>query len=391
MTSRRAPATGLLILLFALDLAVGPARGAVDTNVRSTPTTAVMSNGRIAFARAPDGRDDGWAIFTVRADGSGLTRLTFRGDAFSPRWSPTGDRIAYLHLSAKGDRVHVVVMGARGNGKRVVAEAGDVGFSASSSLEWSPDGEWIAFQRYSKETSLDLWRVRVDDGYTEPLVVDSDVQGGLAWSPTGDRIAYESRDDSSVGSQVYVLDLATGTATQVTFGDPYDGPYAQDPAWSPDGAKLSFSQYWDVEDGVMYVRFDLGVVDADGTDKVIVTHSDVDEEHSTWRPQGGQIAYARGDHGGYRDPTYAFGLSTIAPDGSQRTRVSASVEQGPTWSPDGRFLVAYRSFYNGYRKTERPGVVVMRRDGTHLRRIASGNVYGVDWQPRPPSTSDTTQ
>lgn len=381
MHSRKTPATGLLMLLFTIVLAVGPAGGAVDTHVQSTAAPAVLSNGRIAFARAPDGRGEGWAVFTIRPDGSGLTRLTSHGDAIAPRWSPTGKRIAYLRLSTKRHPTQVVVMGARGNGKRVVAVAGDVGFSASS-LEWSPGGEWLAFQRWSDQTGLDLWRVRVDDGYLEPLVVASKDQGGLAWSPTGDRLAFASADDPGVGSQIYVLDVASGATTPVTFGDPYDGPYAAAPAWSPDGTQLSFSQYWDFEDGTMYIRFDLGVVDADGTDKMILTRSKVDEEHSTWRPQGDLIAYARSDHGGYRSPTYAFGLGTIAPDGSGRKRVSASTEEGPEWSPDGRFLVSYRPFYDGFGTTARPGVVVMRRDGTHLRRIASGYVYGVDWQPR---------
>ena len=79
----------------------------------------------------------------------------------------------------------------------------------------------------------------------------------------------------------------------------------------------------------------------------------------------GWIAFARAPDG--RGEGWA--IFTVRADGT-----------GPT--PDGRFLAAWRPLYDGFGTTKSPGLIVMRRDGTPLRQIARGYVWGVDWQPR---------
>lgn len=54
---------------------------------------------RIAFSRSRVGPGEGEvvsAIYVARADGTGLRRLTTRGDCTSPTWSPDGTRIAFV-------------------------------------------------------------------------------------------------------------------------------------------------------------------------------------------------------------------------------------------------------------------------------------------------------
>jgi Tol biopolymer transport system component len=90
----------------------------------------------ILFDRQPiDASSAEAGIWTVRADGTGLTRLVDRGS--SPVWSPNGDRIAFI---ADGIRVAQ----ADGTAVRRVASG-----SRISRLAWSPDGTRIAFDRHA--------------------------------------------------------------------------------------------------------------------------------------------------------------------------------------------------------------------------------------------------
>ena len=73
-----------------------------------------------------------------------------------PRWSPTGNRIAYLSSDYGGA---IVVVNADGTGARTVS-----GFSYSIWIDWSPDGEWIVAGRDGR-----LVLVRASSGEELPL------------------------------------------------------------------------------------------------------------------------------------------------------------------------------------------------------------------------------
>src|SRR5512132_152473 len=76
-------------------------------------------NGKIAFSRSGDGQTDVWVM---DADGSDQTNLTLDqdDDAFAPRWSPDGAKIAY-EVAVTNDDSDVWVMNADGSGKTAVA------------------------------------------------------------------------------------------------------------------------------------------------------------------------------------------------------------------------------------------------------------------------------
>ena len=73
-------------------------------------------------------------IYTMRADGSGIRRLT---SGWVPRWSPDGTRVAFE--SGRGGRAGVWVVNSDRTGMHRLGDGGHP--------LWSPDGRWLAYVR----------------------------------------------------------------------------------------------------------------------------------------------------------------------------------------------------------------------------------------------------
>jgi dipeptidyl aminopeptidase/acylaminoacyl peptidase len=132
-------------------------------------------------------------------------------------------------------------------------------------------------------------------------------------------------DNTADDSQLYKLELGTGTLRQLTFHP----DRATEPSWSPDGKKIVFSS-GDKN------NFDLYVINADGSGLKQLTHTSENERMPTWSPDGKQIAYERWEGKSLLDKH----IYTINSDGSG-TRLLIRVsddDTNPQWSPDGHFL-----------------------------------------------------
>ena len=120
-------------------------------------------------------------VLTAVREVDGSTKQT-TDLAFSPQWSPSGDRIAFV--SPEG---FVYVIAPDGSQARPVASAAYPG----DGLSWSPDGDRIAFVRLA---SRGLHIVIADvDGLNEEAVTDSvGAHRAPDWSPDGQRILFSS-------------------------------------------------------------------------------------------------------------------------------------------------------------------------------------------------------
>jgi hypothetical protein len=137
-------------------------RSAADgTSVTQLVTLPVSVMTRLAPMLSPDGTrvvfaTGGGAIEFVSVPGGAVSFVSVNGEF--PRWSPTGDRIAFTNLAGGA----VKVMNADGSNVRTLTTTG----TYDAAPEWSTDGQWLLVR--GTET-LDL--VRVSDGLTLPLPV----------------------------------------------------------------------------------------------------------------------------------------------------------------------------------------------------------------------------
>ena len=192
---------------------------------------------------------------------------------------------------------------------------------SSSAPRWSPDGKAIAFLSSrpapgdSASARSQLYLLRTDGG--EPRRVTSLPNGvnGCEFSPDGARLACLSRtgpsdrkppssdvrhysglsykfndtgwfDDRK--SHIWIIDVATGAATQLTSGDQWND---SDPQWSPDGTRIAFVSNRTGKEQDGDDNSDVWVVSLSGGEPVCISDHPDSDNSPRWSPDGKTIAF----------------------------------------------------------------------------------------------------
>jgi dipeptidyl aminopeptidase/acylaminoacyl peptidase len=332
-------------------------------------------------------------VFLVAASGAAHARplesadylkLRSAGDA---RISPDGARIAYTVTTHDGpgrpSRQLFVMTVAGGQSVRIG------GSEPASDPEWSPDGQWLAFNG-TVEGKKGLVVAHADGsaarfvgevaGTNSPLTF---VGRDIAWSPDGRRVAFVSaspgpeteaasgdpvvitrylyKPDAGEGMtrfndnrrrHIFVADLASGAVTPVTKGDFEE--HSID--WSPDGREIVFVSNREPEPDLFYNPDLFTVAVGDGAIRRL-TATESAEYQPRWSPDGKSILFM-GTRRGLTDLETTMEdnhVWVMNADGSGRRELGAAVDnrQGSaTWSEDGRSVyctVQERGYVRLYR------------------------------------------
>ncbi len=117
-------------------------------------------------------------LYTVRADGSGLTRVAEGANLFA--WSPDGSRLAF---TLRGDVAPIYTSARDAGDTRSVLTA------KTWDISWSPDGSEIFFLGYNLEYGAGPLYATTLDGAATRSVGGVPGEGRMAWSPDGSRLA----------------------------------------------------------------------------------------------------------------------------------------------------------------------------------------------------------
>jgi len=190
-------------------------------------------------------------IYTARADGSRLRRLTRYGVYTAEAvLSPDGRRIVFTSL--KDGDLDIYVMNVDGSGVRRLTD--QIGYDGGA--WWSPDGKRIVYRAHHPEAPedvaryksllaerlvrphrMDLWIMDADGRNQRRITQLGAASFGPSWTSDGERIVFSSNHHTEprLGNFDLFLVRPDGTGLeQVTTSGTFDGF----PMFSPDGKRL---------------------------------------------------------------------------------------------------------------------------------------------------------
>ena len=262
------------------------------------------------------------SLWIINTDGTGHEPLVvLEAGVSQPRWSPSGDRIAFVS-TFDGRRqifVHHIESGRTGPVTRLTRSPG--------ALAWSPDGEHIAFSMFVP-------------GKGAPAATIPAAPKGAEWGPSLDIIddlvyRIDGRGDLEPGNtHLFVVPAHGGTARQLTSGEfDHNGPYS----WTPDGANIVLSANRREDAELEPQDSDLHAVDVATGGITKLTARFGPDTQPAISPDGRTIAYV-----GFDDRFQAYQpekLYTVGIDGSNPRLVPGDQDRevaAPVWSADGR-------------------------------------------------------
>ena len=311
----------------------------------------------------------------------------------TPAISPDGRWVAFVRTyiveleNRRHSEIWLVPSDASAAPKRLSDPA-----ASSSNPRWSPDSQLIAFNSRRTGTATGgedgnpIWFLRIDQPSSQPFQIQG-VAGAPIFSPDNQWIAFtrktppgprvpkqygseferkiderfkgrmydwmdyrfdgrgylpDPRDPMATPpEELYVVARAGGTAKQIT----HLGVNVQSAAWRPDGGALVIEANAHQRDEYTYERSDLWIVTTEGQIKRL-TDDGFNHSGPSFSPDGRFIVFrrqqslsaviaAKQDHGGPLD------VYTIPAAGGEIKNLTANWDLLPgntLWSPDGRFI-----------------------------------------------------
>jgi TolB protein len=277
-----------------------------------------------------------WDVFA----GTQLRGLRF--DTTADNWRRIGHRIAdaiyeritgekgyfdtrIVYVAETGpavDRIkRIAIMDQDGANHRFLTDGSELVLTP----RFAPDGQRIAYMAYRGRTPH-VYLHNLATGEERRLGDFAGMTFAPQFAPDGRRVIMSLAQDGN--SDIYILDLVSGAQQRLTDHPAID----TSPSFSPDGRQIVFNS-----DRAGTPQ--LYVMNADGSNVRRISFGEGRYGSPAWSPRGDLIAFTN-IKGGF------FHIGVMRPDGGdERLLTRSTLDEGPSWAPNGRVILFSREDY----------------------------------------------
>ena len=342
-----------------------------------------VTSGPSAVTWSPDGSEVIYSmqgtLWRQRIDSPEARQLTSGpGYDHQPDWSPDGRSVVYA--SYRSDAIELRLLDLQSGSNKSVLSDGAVNLEP----RWSPKGDRLAFVSTAYQGRWHVFIGAISNSKLEsPVRLTEDRPGGLpryyygahdqylspTWSPDGTELILISNRGHIWGSGgFWRMRAAPGAELRELRYE--ETTWKARPDWSPDGKRVVYSSYL----GTQWHQ--LWLMTADGGDPLQLTYQGGDATAARWSRDGTRIAYISNELGNtelrvidvpgglirrihatrrvYREPVGRINLTVL--DGATQAPVAARVSvagaNGQSFAPDTAWRYADDAFDRNSREFE---------------------------------------
>jgi TolB protein len=233
-------------------------------------------------------------------------------------------RVVYVAETGPGNaRVkRLAIMDQDGANHRYLTD----GRSLALTPRFSPTLQEVVYMSYAQGAPR-VFLMNVDSGRQELLGNFPNMTFAPRFSPDGNRVVMSLASDGN--SDIYAMDVRSRSISRLTNHPSID----TSPSYAPDGGRVVFTS----DRGGSQQIYVMG---AGGGEGQRISFGNGRYSTPVWSPRGDRIAFTKQEGG-------SFSIGVMRPDGSgERILASSYLDEGPTWAPNGRYLMFFRQAPN---------------------------------------------